>query len=403
MALSVRELREIAPGHARSSLRPDKLPWYKRLSPREMGAFLFRFVASVFATVSIVIMGWSLISEKPKGKGGEFRMSFDEDEGPWVSNHAPSWIGNTLDDILDGFRRGSSRDSTASGAQQTTEPFFKLTFTGTPTLYATGEGNLSVGKIGGSTGAKSTVSAPSQPSSVSRSVDRVAAIPSPSPGAKAGAARTEPAAPQRPTPAASPAEQRKVPEPSTKPPAPLVVATGKVGPEETRLIEAIARARSDFRIVGAVKPSFQRYLATNPAGIARADYERQVAELDALTRDAATERSSFNPDTDSFASPSLGVEREAAVRACFEKIEPIRNALIARKTIYVSPTVAAYVVLVDAPAKAADDLDVPLKTCLKSLNGDGTVSVLVNPPPSILTALGNRMRAVDGAVVYGPR
>ncbi len=419
MHFSVHEAREFAPGHSKSTWRPR---WLDRvdeiLSPR-IGAIIFRFLATLIATASILIMGWALFKAKPKAtisadssEIAELQTSFDAPPNSnWFGANLPDWFAGLFGNGARGFMAAASRDMDHIDTDQGLESgWFSLKLTANPKQLVSNAGGVD---LTGLTQMRDTRPAnfdpPPQPSAP-------AAAPAPQPARAAQEARSRrPAREQAPdTPVAAADEPAPPPkaEPAAALPQPAKPATTgpalttPPSPEEEKLRQAITAARGDYRLADAAILRFNAFAATRPEGIQLADYHRQMDEIAILKKTAARERSTFDVDVDTFESAGLDSLRATQIAQCLQDGGLARHALIARKAVWTQPAIAAYVAMVELPLagksdpKADEKAIASVHECLRPLTADGTIGLLIDGGSDDVRPMADKLAATEGVYVF---
>ena len=397
--------REFIPAGRKSTASPARAS----MSARRIAGLAIPFVASVLATMTLILVGGSFVTGKPLTADNVLgvpiarakHVADDPNANPsWLAGGAPDWVTQSLKNLFKGVG-------------------------GTPAVAASGDRPV-MGRVATFTllpvaarppaPVEPVVEAPSPAPAIETARSTKVGAKTPGPDArKAAKNKRDPKAkvvsktsPQpRVAAPAAPAPMPTMTEAET-PRASAVATLGKpttgatdVGgmtPAEQSVANAIRLARADFRLTDAAIEQLRKLVSAMPNLASRPSFESQIGELSAV----AHERTQFDLFTDFFATPEIGAYGETAMRACLSHIPEVVSSQIARKSIQIQATIPAYFVLVDAPTALSDRtaVETAVGQCLAPLKTAGTVSLLLNVRDPDTRALAAAMTSVARPFSY---
>jgi hypothetical protein len=370
------------------------------MSARRIAGLAIPFVASVLATMTVVLVGGSfvtgkqLVSDKVMGVplARSKHVSDDPKANPsWLAGGAPDWVTQALGGLFKGVggtpaiaaagdRPVMGRVATfallplASKPPAPTEPVAE-----TPTPAPAAETARSTRDGAKTPGPDARKTAQKNHDAKTKTATKPATQP-----------RVATAAPQ--TPAATEQETPRASAVATLgKPATGATSVGGMTPAEQSVANAIRVARADFRLTDVAVEQLRKLVSAMPNLASRPSFESQVGELSATLSAVIGERTRFDLFTDFFATPDIGAYGETAIRSCLSHVPEVASSQIARKSVLIQAAIPAYFVLVDAPSANADrsSVETSVSQCLAPLKTAGTVSLLLNvrdPDTRALTA-----------------
>lgn len=383
------------------------------ISARRIAGLAIPFVASVLATMTIVLVGGSFVIGKPLIADNVLgvplarakHVADDPNANPsWLAGGAPEWVTQSVKGLFKGV--GGTPAEAASGERPVMGRVATFTL-----LPVSARPPAPVEPV---------VEAPSPAPAIETARSTKFGAKTPGPDARKtaknkrdpkGAIASKPTQQPQVAALAAPAPTPTMTEAET-PRASAVATLGKpttgatdVGgmtPAEQSVANAIRLARADFRLTDAAIEQLRKLVSAMPNLASRPSFESQIGELSAILSAVAHERTQFDLFTDFFATPEIGAYGETAMRACLSHIPEVVSSQIARKSIQIQATIPAYFVLVDAPTALSDRtaVETAVGQCLAPLKTAGTVSLLLNVRDPDTRALAAAMTSVARPFSY---
>ncbi len=448
MALSVHELRDIAPGHGQPSSRLrlfnlDHLPFFRRY-----GRAMLRFIFAMIATLSIVLLIWSLAQsarvKRKSGEPGSYGMemhdplaSTDPTRPIGYADRLHAWIAVATSDFLASFRSAARRDLDIEGRDLSggIDIFNRKLKSDLPAgpraeggfdaakLFS-GKGQLMRAEPGMARSAFTIVpeSAPTPGSALREMIPpnrnaapplRIPTRPAPVAPPRAETARTESPAPVRfaastpatpaPAPAAAPSPY---PLPAPTPAAPNP-ATPAVSKEEAAASAALRAGQADLRLFPQAQRAVLELAMRRPNSNARADFEAQLATMTDLRRRAIVQRTTLDAGKDKFEAAGIEDAQAGAIAACLQQLGVLSYLVVARKNVDIQPLIPAFIIVAAAglpkgKSAALDTLSENIHNCLAPLHRLGTAALFVGAEAAGGQNALDKLSATPGAIVWEP-
>ena len=449
MALSVHDLRDIAPGHGKPASGSflaalDNWPLVRRF-----GGPLLRFTFTMVASFSLALLVWSMamsVGHKPKltADGTPVAEIGAVNDGPAgaKSRNVVERFSVSVSEAVSRFfssSKKSGKDDTAldNRAMSGGPDWLKI-----PTLQNSGvasgaSSNLDIASLMPASGraarpnqvparAENAVSPgvapPASPavheSSGFREI-KIEKTPKPlvQPARSVNSTATDQTAKQEaPTrtfavanaPPAQPTTSQ-FPPPATAIPvakAKILVQPSVSQDEESSASASIRVAQSDFRRFDEARNIVRALVAKYPGERVAADFDTQLSSLADLRRNAIAERMSLDPAKDKFEAARVDDETGAVIAACVARIEGLASVVIARKTINIQPAIPAYVIVAEAPnlpknkSAKRDEMLANINNCVAPLHIRGSAAVFLGGEAAGGPSAFGRIKATTGAMVW---
>ncbi len=386
------------------------------MSARRIAGLAIPFVASVLATMTVVLVGGAFVAGKPATTESVFgvpmarvkHVADDPKANPsWLAGGAPDWVTQSLAGLFKGV--GGSPAVAASGERPVigrVATFTLLPIAAKPSVgvepVAEPEPPAPAAETARSTRVGATTPGPN---SIGAGKDaKKARDHKTDPKAKVAGKPAAPAGTVNPPPSTprEPVGIRESGVATLGKPASEAASVGGMTQAELSVVEAIRQARADFRLTDVAADRLRKLVSMTPNMATRPSLESQIGELSTTVAAVARERTQFDLFADFFAAPDIGAYGETALRTCLAHVPAVASTWIARKTVLIESTIPAYFVLVDAPAALGERaaVEASIVDCLAPIKSAGTVSLLLNVKDPDTRALAAAMMAVARPFAY---